>query len=458
MSSASEKEFSSGWHKFFDKPVPNMTLRILVMLVGLSLSAFSVALSRATGLGTSPISCVPASLSFLTSLTIGGWTFIMNAVFITCQIILLRKRFNWLQLLQLPFVAVFSVLIDLFVPVANAIPMNNYLVQLVFTILGSIIAAAGIVLQVKCALIMLSADALVVTISRVFRFEFSKCKVAFDCTLVVTAVAISLIGSGQLLGVREGTIIFALTTGLWTKFFYWLFRHFDRYVPVTGHISLLPEEQGKTAPVAVKEGEAAPLVITIAREYGSGGREIGGAIAERLGIKVYDRSLVDMVAQENGLTTEFVKNHEEEVRRGILYSLFAQTYQHIGAKPADVDALFLAQARTITRLADSESCVVVGRNANYILQAHPNCFNVFVHAPLEDRIARVMARDQISRDKAVADIRRVDEERAEHARRYTGHRRGVASSYHLAIDSSLTTADEVARIVEDLVGDRAAEA
>lgn len=438
--------FTAAWHDFFDKPLPNFLLRTVIMLIGAAMVAFSVALSRDTGLGTSPISCVPATLSFLTPLTVGTWTFIINLVFIALQIILLRRDYNPFQLFQLPFLFIFSMMIDLFVPVAELIPLNSYPLQLLAIVCCCFITACGVVLQVKSSLIMLSADALVVTISRVFHFDFAKTKIGFDCTMALTSVVISLIWAGYLLGVREGTVIFALCTGLCTKVFYWLFRNFELVVPIQGHITLLPKENTE----ANEDGQSAPgdpLVITIAREYGSGGREIGHAIANELGVKCYDSSLISMVSKESGLTLDYVKSHEEEVRRGILYSLVAQNYEYVGAKPADTDALFLAQARTITKLAERESCVIVGRNANYILASRPNCFNIFVHAPLEARIERVMRRDNVSREQAEKDIERIDRERAEHAFKFTGRARGLASDYQLTIDSSLTDSATIAKSV-----------
>lgn len=104
--------FSQRWHAFFDKPIPNIILRLVVMSIGLAFVAMGVALSRATGLGTSPISCIPAVFSFITPVTIGTFTFILNVIFVFVQVILLRRDFHPLQLLQIVFVFVFSILID----------------------------------------------------------------------------------------------------------------------------------------------------------------------------------------------------------------------------------------------------------------------------------------------------------------------------------------------------------
>ena len=118
--------FTERWHTFFDRSAPNMILRFAVMFFGLALVAASVALTRASGLGTSPISCIPAVLSFTTAWTIGTWTFVVNVLFVLIQIILLRSDFNPIQFLQIAFSVPSQRFIDFFVPFCELIPMPNY--------------------------------------------------------------------------------------------------------------------------------------------------------------------------------------------------------------------------------------------------------------------------------------------------------------------------------------------
>ncbi len=445
----SKVKFTQRWYQFFDKPLPNFILRLCLMAVGLVFVALGVALSRATGLGTSTISCVPATLSYITSLTIGTYTFLYNLLFLTIQACLLRRKFNPMQLFQIPFVFVFAFLIDVLVPPCANIPMSYYPLQLLFTVLSCCSTAFGVFLQVKASLIMLPGDGVVLTISRVFHKDFAKCKIAFDSTNVILAVSLSLFFLQGLYGVREGTIIAAVITGLLIKGFGRLFKNFEKFAPTQGHITLTPQEHADHT----GEAEQSPLVITISREYGSGGRELGHKIGKLLNMRVYDRSLIALTAEESGLTAAYVQNNEEDVRRGILYNLYAQNYEYIGASPTETDTLFLAQARTITRLADTESCIIVGRNANYLLAQHPNCFNIFVHAPLESRITRVMARDNVSREQALARIERIDQERRAHCRTYTNREWGAIDDYDIALDSSIASIDVLAHLVVDLITD-----
>ena len=143
--------FAERWTATFDKPIPNMLLRCIIMITGLGFVAFAVALSRATGLGTSPISCVPAVLSYITPYTIGAITFFMNLIFIALQVVLLRRDFKIVQLLQIAFVGLFSLMIDLFVPLCHVFPMDNYAWQLFFTLISIICTAFGVFLEVKAS-------------------------------------------------------------------------------------------------------------------------------------------------------------------------------------------------------------------------------------------------------------------------------------------------------------------
>ena len=444
--------FAERWTATFDKPIPNMLLRCIIMITGLGFVAFAVALSRATGLGTSPISCVPAVLSYITPYTIGAITFFMNLIFIALQVVLLRRDFKIVQLLQIAFVGLFSLMIDLFVPLCHVFPMDNYAWQLFFTLISIICTAFGVFLEVKASLICLPGEGVVVAISRVTHIEFPKCKISFDTSLVVIGTVISLIAMGALNGVREGTIVSALTVGLFVKLFNKIFPHFERFAPLAGHLSLMPTSEPE--PQSATEADTAapkPLVITISRQYGSGGREIAHLVGDMLNIRVYDRTLIRLTAEESGLTTDFVRKNEEDIRRGILYNLYSQNYAYIGATPSETDSLFLAQARTITRLADHESCVLVGRNANFILANRENCFNVFIHAPLENRIDRVMKRDNLSsREEAMNTIERIDRERQDNARTYTNKEWGHITDYHLSVDSSLLAPEETAALIVDV--------
>lgn len=125
------------WITLFNKPIPNVILRLVVLFGGFLSMAMSIALMRTTGLGNSPISCIPATLSYLVPLTLGTITFIMNTCFLIVQAILLRRDFNPVQLLQIPFTFVFALMIDQLLPFCETLPMQYYPEQLGWNILGA---------------------------------------------------------------------------------------------------------------------------------------------------------------------------------------------------------------------------------------------------------------------------------------------------------------------------------
>lgn len=449
------------WHRFFDRTVPNIILRLVVMFFGLVFVAASVGLTRATGLGTSPISCVPTTLSYFTPLSIGGWTFVMNVFFVLVQIILLRRNFSPVQLLQIPYVFVFSALIDLFVPMFNPLPMPNYPMQLFWSIVGCFMTAFGVFLQVKASFLTLPGEGIVLSIAKVSKWPFPKCKIGFDATNVIVATVTSLIAMGGLYGVREGTIISALTVGAIVGLFNRLLPHFEKFCPLKGHVTFTATTMASPEDTPAKPQEDdeltipedtqnTPLVITISREFGSGGREIGQALGKKLHIPVFDRSLIELTARESGFTPEYVKEHEEEVRRGIRYNLYMQSYASFGIEPTQADNLWLAQARAITRIANQGSCVIVGRCAGAVLSKRPNVYNVFVHAPLVKRIGRVMEREGIDHMQAAEMIERVDKERKAHCEQYVGTQWTDMNSYHLSLDSSMSTTADSAEFIANL--------
>ena len=290
------------WITFFNKPIPNVILRLVVLFGGFLSMAMSIALMRTTGLGNSPISCIPATLSYLIPLTLGTITFIMNTCFLVVQAILLRRDFNPVQLLQIPFTFVFALMIDQLLPFCESLPMQYYPEQLGWNILGCFLLAMGVFLQVKASFITLPGEGIVLAIAKAANKPFPKCKIAFDSSMVVVSVAISFIGLGYLQGVREGTIITALAAGSIVALIGKLFPHFDRFCPVEGHISFIinvPMSNDEQPNAPENEGQP-PLVVAIERQYGSGGREIGALVGKELGIPSFDHTLIDLTAQESG--------------------------------------------------------------------------------------------------------------------------------------------------------------
>lgn len=190
------------------------------------------------------------------------------------------------------------------------------------------------------------------------------------------------------------------------------------------------------------------FVITIGRSYGSGGRMVGLKIAEDLGIKCYNSELLIEAAKESGLCQEVFEKIDEKPISAFL-SFSAGKYDH-GEMPLN-HKVFLAQMQTIKKIADRESCVIVGRCADYVLKDYENVINVFITAPLEDRIQRAIERDNILPGKAEKRVKRIDKERSNYYNFYSTKRWGVADSYDICLDSSKFGIEGCAKIIEDLI-------
>lgn len=183
-------------------------------------------------------------------------------------------------------------------------------------------------------------------------------------------------------------------------------------------------------------------IITIAREYGSGGRLIGQRVADELAIPCYDRKLIELAASETGLTEEYVEEQEQKKTPSFLYNLYISSRQ----LPMP-DQVFVAQTAIIKRLAEEGPCVIVGRCGDYILRDTPNALHVFVHAPAQERILRAQERYGEAPDVAHMMVARQDKSRASYYNHFTGLEWGHSQNYHLSISSSLGIENVVRAIV-----------
>ena len=191
--------------------------RYLLLLVGLSIMAFGVAFSIKASLGTSPISSVPYVLSLFTPLTVGTATITMHCFFILMQILILRKNYHFIQLMQLPIAFFFGYLTDFGVWAVRGISYHAYWQQWILCLIGILLVAVGVSLEVKAGVVVLAGEGVVLAICQVLPVKFGYMKVGFDVTLVVIACVLSLVFTDQLQGVREGTVAAAIMVGLIAK-------------------------------------------------------------------------------------------------------------------------------------------------------------------------------------------------------------------------------------------------
>lgn len=201
-----------------DKLPVYIAKRYLLLLVGLSIMAFGVAFSIKASLGTSPISSVPYVVSLFAPLTVGTATIVMHCVFILLQILILRRNYHPIQLMQLPVAVFFGYLTDFGVWAVRGIHCSTYWQQWIVCLIGILLVAAGVSLEVKAGVVVLAGEGVVLAICKVLpKIKFGYMKVGFDVTLVVIACILSFTFTGHLQGVREGTVAAALLVGLIAK-------------------------------------------------------------------------------------------------------------------------------------------------------------------------------------------------------------------------------------------------
>lgn len=201
---------------------------------------------------------------------------------------------------------------------------------------------------------------------------------------------------------------------------------------------------------------AGHTVITIGRQYGSGGRDIGKKLAEALGIPCYDEELLTIASKNSGLCQELFENHDEKPTNSFLYSLVMDTYSPGYSTAAFADMpinhkVFLAQFDTIKKLADEGPCVIVGRCADYALAGYPNAVTVFLYADLQKRIMRIAKRHSITDAKAKDMIIKTDKKRASYYDYYTSKKWGEASGYDLCLNTGVLGIDGSVHMIQEFV-------
>ncbi len=197
-------------------------------------------------------------------------------------------------------------------------------------------------------------------------------------------------------------------------------------------------------------------VITIGRKFGSGGRLIGQKLAESLQIPFYDKELVTLAAKEAGMDENVFSNIDERAVNSLMYALsmgiynMGNTFSPLGSMP-DNDRLYIAQHKIIADIAKKGSCVIVGRCADYILKDAKNCINVFIYAPLKDRIKRACEIYKLPPETAEETVKKTDKTRANYYNFYTARKWGNTENYDLCIDSSKLGIDGSVELIKKYV-------
>lgn len=179
-------------------------------------------------------------------------------------------------------------------------------------------------------------------------------------------------------------------------------------------------------------------IITISREFGSGGHTIGKAVAEELGIAFYDQELLEHIAEETGFSCDFIESAAEDstANHSLLFNMVVNRSLHLRNEPTSADTVFFAQMKIIQNIAEQEECVIVGRCSDYILRDRNDCLNVFICADAEDRERRVLERYGENGKPIRKRIADKDSRRKIYYSHYTDRLWGMPQNYHLCLNSS----------------------
>lgn len=437
------------------RSIQEWTRRCLSFIVSLLILGVGVSLAIRANLGSSPITCPPYVLSKTPSspLTVGGYIFCMQFFFVLLQFVLLRKDFQKIQFLQLGVCLLFGFFTDfgmwLTEPLQWGDTWAGYTMRWVQLAVSGLILGIGVVWEVRSDVLLIPGEGLPVTIAKVFHIDFGKVKICFDVLLVVIAVVCSFLFFGcwrwDLVGV--GTLFSMFYVGIIVRFVSPHMQWLDRWIKAG---RLHPENIQTNTHI---ETEVYPPIITISRQYGSGGHEIGERLAQELNIPLYDRTIIDRTAEELGYTSEYIKRKEQSTSKmELLKMIFSDSS---GVLPemelSDDDAIFVTESRIIRKLATEGPCVIIGRLADFLLKRNPHCFRVFVCSDIESAISRVTREYGIPDQKAEEEIHRINKERANHYWRYTGQRWGDTRNYDLVVNTSRIGIDKTIEIIRSVI-------
>lgn len=406
-----------------------------IFLIGIYINSFGISFITKAALGTSPISSVPYVLRLGFWPTMGEFTIALSLLLILLQIALLGKKFKKASLLQIPVSIVFGYFIDWSMLLLEWVNPQEYLMKILFLLIGCVILGFGVFLEVAADVVMLPGEAFVQAVTIRFRTDFGITKVCFDASMAGSALVISLILFHGVIGVREGTIVAALTVGLIAKLFGKALKK-----PTA---KLLPAQVREAVPEYEETGTP-HRIITIGREFGSGGREVGKLVAEKLGIAYYDSEVIRRAAEESDYSEQYIRNNEEKLPDARLYDLYTQYYSYGAEEKPKYEALFQVEQKVMKELAEKNSCVIVGRASGYVFRKYKTALHVFISAGMQHKIDRVVRRDGLDPKEAEKKIKKVAIERKNHCKYFTGRDWGMAENYDLALRTDAFSVEDVA--------------
>lgn len=198
------------------------------------------------------------------------------------------------------------------------------------------------------------------------------------------------------------------------------------------------------------------IIITISRQYGSGGRHIGEMLSKKLNLDFYDKELIEIVAKRTGINKQYLESKEEKFTNDNLF--FSAFHKEVFASPfasntrdSTLDKIFEIQREVIINIANKGNCIIIGRCASFILKESHKCFNIFVHAPNDRRIQRITDEYGIKMQNAETQLKNTDKYRANYYKYYTGGDWGDMTNYNLTIDSGYFNDEDICSIIINAV-------
>lgn len=416
--------------------------RYLLFCISLFVNALGIAFITRAELGTSPITSVTYVLSMFTPFTIGEWTIMLNILFVVLEPFMMTRRDLKddlrMFLLQIPISFCFGIFIDICMHhILFWLNPSTYPAMISALLVGCVILAVGIALEVKANAAMMAGEYFVKVITKRFHGEFGYIKLGFDVTLVAIACTLSLIFMSGIYGVREGTVIAALIVGPIVHFVSPYYRFLDRWI----NDSKLQEKAD------IKQNSN--IIITIAREYGSGGHLLGEMLSKELGIKLYDKEFISMAAQRSGMDESFITKNEQSIPSFWLKCIMSKnSEQPIEGSLSSDDILFVAESKIIQELAEKEPCIIIGRCADFILKDYPKVLKVFCYSDIDNAVSRCISEYGIKRDNAESEIRRINRNRIHHYEYYTGQKWGEPHHYNLMLNTGTISLETACKLIK----------
>lgn len=418
--------------------------RYLLFCVALFVNALGIAFITRAALGTSPITSVTYVLSMFTPFTIGEWTIMLNILFVVLEPFMMTRQDLKddlrMFLLQIPISFCFGIFIDICMHyILFWLNPATYPSMIIALLIGCVILAVGIALEVKANAAMMAGEYFVKVITRRFHGEFGYIKLGFDVTLVAIACLLSLIFMSGIYGVREGTVIAALIVGPIVHFVCPYYRFLDKWITPAADKKITGAKENKN------------IIITIAREYGSGGHQLGEMLSKELGIKLYDKEFIGMAAKRSGMDENFIARNEQSIPSFWLKCIMSKnSEQPLEGSLSSDDVLFVAESKIIQELAEKEPCIIVGRCADFILQDYPKVLKVFCYSDIENAVSRCVSEYGIKRENAESEIRRINRNRIHHYEYYTGRKWGEPHHYNLMLNTGTISLETACQLIKEI--------